>query len=106
MLQIIKINKLNMYYKNKVLHVYPNAILLRDHHNYGNPPGGKFNFIIIKNVPISFKEKIKNGILDTDYYVSFPTDKLCPLSHWCLTEKESWKDAWEKIEKKMVEILE
>jgi hypothetical protein len=93
--------------KEQVLQIYPDAILLHDLHNFGSQEGGKFNLMIINNLPDFMKEKIVNNvvIIDSPFNCGDFLHPF-PLSIWCKTEEECWKDAWFKIQQRMIRTLE
>ena len=87
--------------KERVLLVYPRAVLLRNRNHWAEPS----NLILVDEVPQRLLQQLQSGIIDADKWVSWPP-KMRALSNWVVSEEESWKDAWIQIQRKMLEVLE
>ncbi len=85
--------------KTKVLSAYPDAIMVEDTHNYGDY-GAALPFVLIRT-PVGNVEKIENGKMLIDWYKMYPRTIIKPLSTFCKTEEECYKDAWNRIMNKM-----
>jgi len=93
-----------MNIKEKVLNVYPDAVLLQDSHNYGSQPGGQFQYIIVHNIPKEFICHIQNGIIIMDLE-SIIKNNFHVLSKWSSVSEEAWNSAWIQIEEKTQNIF-
>jgi hypothetical protein len=91
-------------FKDKILNVYPDAFIIEDTHIYGQlEKGVQLPFILMMTgLP---NMTILDRKLKMDYFSYYNRNLLKPLSSWCATEDQCWKQAWEKLEIKLINIL-
>ena len=93
-----------MNIKEQVCKIYPNAIAIKDSHNYGKS-GSDLNYIILhNNFPSNIIKESKNEIILDFPHVRNKTE-IHPLSKWCASYEEAWKSAWETLQDKMEKRL-
>ena len=99
------IGEKTMNYRAKILENFPDAVILKDNHNYGGFLKSTPNFILVHKLPQNLQNKVKNDIIEVDYHSVWPT-KIATLSSWKFSVDDCWTDAWKTVQNKMVSIFE
>jgi hypothetical protein len=87
-------------FQKQVCSVYPDAVVVKDSHNYGSQ-NSNLNFIILKAIPLEFLTTIINNEVVLDFPHIRNKIQIHPLSTWQENAKDAWQNAWEVIEKKL-----
>ena len=89
-----------MSYKTKILDIYPDAIVIKDIHNYGSYVGNNKMYMILHKIP-----NFNDGMLITDF-TQLSNVKIRPLSGWYNTEQDAWMGAWNNYQELLIKKLE
>jgi len=90
-----------MNIQEQIRNIYPNAVLIKDCHNYGKLEIN-LNYIVLHDVIPSenISSKINDEII-LDFMQIRNKTEIHPLSTWQSTSEEAWQEAWRLIQSKM-----
>ena len=90
-----------MYSKEQVQKMYPDAVVLRDLHNYGGAEGGRRPFLLLNHIPPTLLSHMKNNIIEVDLHEIQNKNELVAIGTWSTSLDEVWESGWITIQKDM-----
>jgi hypothetical protein len=101
-----------MTYREKVLSVYPTALVVEDTHLYLNGDGSSNRGLNKKPFAVFMcNNGNKERYIKADYqkncflFSKIPRNNNTFYIKWCSSEEEAWQETWEEIQVNIVEKL-